>query len=204
MKTKTILILALAACFAFAGCSEDTSDSFKPAQTVAASQADITSETTTTSATTESQTETTTETTTESTTTTTEPTTTTTEAETTTTKPAAKTLTASATTAGGKVIVKAVADPNEGSITITLDNKSDTDIHLWQSIRFLPANSNTPTFTAKTTNSDGLTGSQELSQPIIYYVDDTVKEDFKPGCTLKGEIWGLTLHDDCKFNLVFK
>lgn len=204
MKTKTMLILALAACFAFAGCSEDTSDSFKPAQTVAASQADITSETTTTSATTESQTETTTETTTESTTTTTEPTTTTTEAETTTTMPAAKTLTASATTAGGKVIVKAVADPNEGSITITLDNKSDTEIKLWEDITFLPANAKTATYRVKTSFDEGRTGSNEISQPIIFYVDDTVKEDFKPGCTVKGEIWGMGLERERNFILVFK
>lgn len=199
MKTKTILILALAACFAFAGCSEDTGDSFKPAQTVPASQTD------TTSSATESQTETTTETTTESNTTTTEPTTTMTEAETTTTKPAAKTLTASATTAGGKVIVKAVADPNEGSITITLDNKSDTEIKLWEDITFLPANAKTATYRVKTSFDEGRTGSNEISQPIIYYVGDDVKKDFKPGCTLKGSIFGMGMnYDYCKFNLVFK
>ncbi len=204
MKTKTILILALAACFAFAGCSEDNGDSFKPAETVPASQTTMTSDTTNASESSESQTETTTETTTESTTTTTEPTTTT-EAETTTTKPAANKLTASATIAGGKVIVEAVADPNEGSITITLDNKSDTEINLSDTIRFLPPNAKTPTFTVMTTTLDGLTGSQEISQPIIYYVGDDVKKDFKPGCTLKGSIFGMGMnYDYCKFNLVFK
>lgn len=186
MKTKTILILALATCFAFAGCSEDTGDSFKPAQTVPASQTDITSSAT------ESQTETTTETTTESNTTTTEPTTTMTEAETTTTKQAAKSLTAPEKAfANGKISLSATADPETGMVIVTLKNNSKKEAKLF-------GNPSIVTTDGKSVQMDPYDNMQATAAtvPAGSSADMTFSIDTQyitPGFKLSGELWGMDL-----------
>lgn len=197
MKTKTILILALAACFAFAGCSEDTGDSFKPAQTVPASQTD------TTSSATESQTETTTETTTESTTTTTEPTTTT-EAETTTKKKTTTTTAKMANSlkapetafANGSIIISGEAYPDEGKVVIILQNNSNNEVspHMDQKII---------TTDNKTVTLSGSVGNNQPADPgthseSVYSVDS---QYLKPGFKFSGQLRGASADN---YVIVFK
>lgn len=186
MKTKTILILALAACFAFAGCSEDTGDSFKPAQTVPASQTD------TTSSATESQTETTTETTTESNTTTTEPTTTMTETETTTTKQAAKSLTAPEKAfANGKISLSATADPETGMVTVTLKNNSKKEAKLFRNPSVVTADGKSVQMDPyDNMHASAATVPAGASTDMTFSIDT---QYITPGFKLSGELWGMDL-----------
>jgi len=203
MKTKTILILALAACFAFAGCSEDNGDSFKPAETVPASQTTTTSETTSASESSESQTETTTETTTESTTTTTEPTTTT-EAETTTKKKTTTTTAKMANSlkapetafANGSIIISGEAYPDEGKVVIILQNNSNNEVspHMDQKII---------TTDNKTVTLSGSVGNNQPADPgthseSVYSVDS---QYLKPGFKFSGQLRGASADN---YVIVFK
>ncbi len=198
MKTKTILILALAACFAFAGCSEDTGDSFKPAQTVPASQTD------TTSSATESQTETTTETTTESNTTTTEPTTTMTEAETTTTKQAAKSLTAPEKAfANGKISLSATADPETGMVTVTLKNNSKKEAKLFRNPSVVTADGKSVQMDSyDNMHASAATVPAGASTDMTFSIDT---QYIKPGFKLSGELWGMDLLGvNTSYSIVFQ
>ena len=197
MKTKTILILALAACFAFAGCSEDNGDSFKPAETVPASQTTTTSETTSASESSESQTETTTETTTESTTTTTEAETTTKKKTTTTTAKMANSLKAPETAfANGSIIISGEAYPDEGKVVIILQNNSNNEVspHMDQKII---------TTDNKTVTLSGSVGNNQPADPgthseSVYSVDS---QYLKPGFKFSGELRGASADN---YVIVFK
>lgn len=203
MKTKTILILALAACFAFAGCSEDNGDSFKPAETVPASQTTMTLDTTNASESSESQTETTTETTTESTTTTTEPTTTT-EAETTTkkkttttTQAATKTLQADTVKLyNGAVLISGTADVASGTITVVYDNNTNDTIRVYG----VPSIIDIEKFNHDISNKNkwNIETAPHSKTKVEYSVD---KELLQSGVQLKGDLQDYEL---VPFILVFK